>query len=52
MPTVHRVLIAGASIAGPTLAYWLGHYGLQVVVVERAATGVSLDTVMKGFAVG
>ncbi|QIL78319.1 FAD-dependent monooxygenase [Hymenobacter sp. HDW8] len=38
MPTVHRVLIAGASIAGPTLAYWLGHYGLQVVVVERAAT--------------
>jgi 2-polyprenyl-6-methoxyphenol hydroxylase-like FAD-dependent oxidoreductase len=30
------VLISGASIAGPTLAYWLDRYGLQVTVVERA----------------
>ncbi|MDO7874402.1 FAD-dependent monooxygenase [Hymenobacter sp. ASUV-10] len=32
----HPILIAGASIAGPTLAYWLTTYGFRVVVVERA----------------
>lgn len=31
-----RVLITGASIAGPTLAYWLHRYGWQSVVLERA----------------
>ncbi|MHC1481328.1 FAD-dependent monooxygenase [Frateuria aurantia] len=31
------VLISGASIAGPTLAYWLDRYGVDVTVVERAA---------------
>lgn len=31
-----RVLISGAGIAGPTLAYWLHHYGLQPTIVERA----------------
>lgn len=30
------VLIAGASIAGPALAYWLDRYGWSVTVVERA----------------
>lgn len=30
------VLISGASVAGPALAYWLHRYGFQVVVVERA----------------
>ena len=30
------VLISGASIAGPALAYWLDRYGFQVTVVERA----------------
>jgi len=30
------VLISGASIAGPALAYWLNHYGATVTVVERA----------------
>lgn len=30
------VLISGASIAGPTLAYWLHRYGFSVTVVERA----------------
>jgi 2-polyprenyl-6-methoxyphenol hydroxylase-like FAD-dependent oxidoreductase len=33
-----RVLISGASIAGPVLAYWLNKYGLDVTVVERAPT--------------
>ncbi|MBW7459332.1 NAD(P)-binding protein, partial [Paenibacillus sepulcri] len=32
------VLISGASIAGPTLAYWLSKYGFDVTVVERAET--------------
>lgn len=31
------VLISGASIAGPSLAYWLDRYGFRVTVVERAA---------------
>lgn len=30
------VLISGASIAGPALAYWLHRYGFDVTVVERA----------------
>jgi 2-polyprenyl-6-methoxyphenol hydroxylase-like FAD-dependent oxidoreductase len=30
------VLISGASIAGPALAYWLNRYGFDVTVVERA----------------
>ncbi|GGQ04220.1 FAD-dependent monooxygenase [Streptosporangium pseudovulgare] len=30
------VLISGASIAGPALAYWLTRYGCAVTVVERA----------------
>jgi 2-polyprenyl-6-methoxyphenol hydroxylase-like FAD-dependent oxidoreductase len=30
------VLISGASIAGPALAYWLHRYGATVTVVERA----------------
>ncbi len=29
------VLISGASIAGPALAYWLDRYGFDVTVVER-----------------
>jgi 2-polyprenyl-6-methoxyphenol hydroxylase-like FAD-dependent oxidoreductase len=30
-----RVLISGASIAGPTAAYWLCRHGFAVTVVER-----------------
>jgi hypothetical protein len=33
-----QILISGASVAGPVLAYWLSKYGLEVTVVERAAT--------------
>jgi 2-polyprenyl-6-methoxyphenol hydroxylase-like FAD-dependent oxidoreductase len=29
------ILISGASIAGPTLAYWLSRYGFRAIVVER-----------------
>jgi len=31
-----KVLISGASISGPVLAYWLNRYGFEVTVVERA----------------
>ncbi|MGH9494075.1 MAG: FAD-dependent monooxygenase, partial [Candidatus Sulfotelmatobacter sp.] len=31
-----RVLISGAGIAGPTLAYWLAHYGWEPTIVEKA----------------
>ncbi|WP_112268331.1 FAD-dependent monooxygenase [Lentzea terrae] len=31
-----RILISGASIAGPVLAYWLTRYGHEVTVVERS----------------
>ncbi|WP_067534336.1 FAD-dependent monooxygenase [Nocardia crassostreae] len=32
------VLISGASVAGPALAYWLQRYGFAVTVVEKAAS--------------
>src|SRR5690349_23471248 len=31
-----RILIAGAGIAGPTLAWWLHRYGWRVTVIERS----------------
>jgi len=31
-----RVLVSGASIAGPSLACWLDRYGFEVTIVERA----------------
>jgi len=33
-----KVLVTGASIAGPTVAYWLNRYGFDVTVVEKAPT--------------
>ncbi|GIJ50625.1 oxidoreductase [Virgisporangium aliadipatigenens] len=33
-----KVLISGASVAGPTLAFWLNRYGYEVTVVEKAGT--------------
>jgi len=30
-----KVLISGASVAGPVLAYWLDRYGVETTVVER-----------------
>src|SRR5690349_19262883 len=34
--TKRKILISGASIAGPALAYWLNHYGFETTVVEKA----------------
>ncbi len=31
-----RVLISGAGIAGPTLAYWLDQYGFKPTIIETA----------------
>jgi 2-polyprenyl-6-methoxyphenol hydroxylase-like FAD-dependent oxidoreductase len=31
-----KVLISGAGIAGPTLAYWLARYGFEPTIVEKA----------------
>ncbi|WP_217206980.1 FAD-dependent monooxygenase [Streptomyces sp. AC550_RSS872] len=35
-PRRHTVLISGAGIAGPALAFWLNRYGYAVTVVEKA----------------
>lgn len=35
----NRILIVGAGIAGPALAYWLNRQGYRPTVVERAETG-------------
>ncbi|TDE15597.1 FAD-dependent monooxygenase [Dyadobacter psychrotolerans] len=32
-----KILVSGASISGPTLAYWLHKYAFEVTLVERAA---------------
>jgi 2-polyprenyl-6-methoxyphenol hydroxylase-like FAD-dependent oxidoreductase len=32
----HEVLISGAGLAGPALAYWLSRYGFRPTVVERS----------------
>jgi 2-polyprenyl-6-methoxyphenol hydroxylase-like FAD-dependent oxidoreductase len=31
-----RILVSGASVAGNTLAWWLGEHGFDVTVIERA----------------
>ena len=31
-----RILISGASVAGPTLAFWLSKYGFLPTIIERA----------------
>jgi 2-polyprenyl-6-methoxyphenol hydroxylase-like FAD-dependent oxidoreductase len=33
-----NILISGASLAGPALAYWLSRYGFHPTVVERTST--------------
>jgi 2-polyprenyl-6-methoxyphenol hydroxylase-like FAD-dependent oxidoreductase len=32
----NTILISGAGIAGPTLAYWLSRYGFNPTLIERA----------------
>jgi 2-polyprenyl-6-methoxyphenol hydroxylase-like FAD-dependent oxidoreductase len=35
-PQTRRILISGASVAGPALAWWLARHGFRPTVVERA----------------
>jgi 2-polyprenyl-6-methoxyphenol hydroxylase-like FAD-dependent oxidoreductase len=48
-----KILISGAGIAGPTLAYWLAHYGMEPTIVEQAKTlrtgGYIIDFFGAGF---
>ena len=48
-----KILISGAGIGGPCLAYWLLRYGFEPVLVERAATlrtgGYIIDFWGRGF---
>jgi len=38
-PTTHTdVLVSGAGVAGPTLAYWLRRHGFSPTVIERVPT--------------
>ena len=36
MSSGRRILISGAGIAGPALAFWLARYGFETTLVERA----------------
>ena len=49
-----RILISGASVAGPALAYWLARFGFEPTVVERAPSirdgGYAVD--FRGAAMG
>jgi 2-polyprenyl-6-methoxyphenol hydroxylase-like FAD-dependent oxidoreductase len=40
----NTVLISGASIAGPSLAYWLNRCGFRPTVVEKARTAAPVAT--------
>ncbi|MFE0145539.1 FAD-dependent monooxygenase [Nonomuraea sp. NPDC059007] len=38
MTSRRTILVSGASIAGPALAFWLNRYGYAVTVVEKSGT--------------
>ena len=48
-----KILISGAGIAGPTLAYWLAHFGMEPTIIEKAQTlrtgGYIIDFFGTGF---
>lgn len=50
-----KVAIVGAGIAGPTLAYWLSHYGHEPTLIEQASRlrtgGYVVDFWGSGYAV-
>ena len=43
--TEQTVLISGAGVAGPTLAYWLARAGYRPTVVEREAAEQHKDPI-------
>ncbi len=48
-----KILISGAGIAGPTLAYWLAQYGMEPTIIEQTPTlrtgGYVIDFFGAGF---
>jgi 2-polyprenyl-6-methoxyphenol hydroxylase-like FAD-dependent oxidoreductase len=52
-PSGKSVLISGAGVAGPSLAWWLSHYGFEPTIVEIApefrAGGYVIDFWGKGY---
>ncbi len=53
MPVNKNILISGAGIAGPSLAWWLKKYGFEPVIVEQAPKlregGYAIDFFGAGF---
>jgi 2-polyprenyl-6-methoxyphenol hydroxylase-like FAD-dependent oxidoreductase len=47
-----RVLISGAGIAGPTLAWWLSEAGFEVTLVERASAPLDRGYMLDLWGVG
>jgi 2-polyprenyl-6-methoxyphenol hydroxylase-like FAD-dependent oxidoreductase len=51
--SIMRVLISGGGIAGLTLAYWLHHYDIPIVVIEQAKEirrdGYAIDFLGTGY---
>jgi 2-polyprenyl-6-methoxyphenol hydroxylase-like FAD-dependent oxidoreductase len=47
-----KILISGAGIAGPTLAYWLAHYGMEPTIVEEAPTARAGGYIIDFFGAG
>ena len=47
MPTIKKILVVGAGIAGPTVCYWLRRFGFSPVLIEKFANirkeGQALD---------
>ncbi|KAK9420117.1 putative Oxidoreductase [Seiridium unicorne] len=54
MPTL-RILVVGAGVAGPAIAYWLSRCGHQITVIERSselrALGAQIDLRAQGIPV-
>lgn len=42
-----HVLISGASIAGPALAYWLHRYGFDVTVINQKIGRIAVGSMIE-----
>lgn len=45
--SIHKILVAGAGIAGPAVCYWLKKFGFSPTLIEKSSTvrknGIGLD---------
>ena len=37
MPTINKILVIGAGIAGPAVCYWLKKFGFSPILIEKFA---------------